>query len=56
MNDAFYEPEDNIEDHGYDSGDPDSGPPDFDFPENKYSQDDVPSHQENVRLVNYART
>ncbi|XP_022844802.1 condensin-2 complex subunit H2-like isoform X2 [Olea europaea var. sylvestris] len=47
MNDAFYEPEDNIEDHGYDSGDPDSGPPDFDFPENKYSQDDVPSHQEN---------
>ncbi|CAI9765850.1 unnamed protein product [Fraxinus pennsylvanica] len=47
MNDAFHEPEDNIEDQGYDSGDPDSGPPDFDFPENKYSQDDVPSHQEN---------
>ncbi|KAL2464159.1 Condensin-2 complex subunit H2 [Forsythia ovata] len=47
MNDAFYDPEDNIEDHGYDSGDPDSGPPGFDLPESKCSHEDVPSNQEN---------
>ncbi|CAA3030186.1 Hypothetical predicted protein [Olea europaea subsp. europaea] len=46
-NNAFHDPEDNLEDYGYDSGDPDSGPPDFDLPESKYSQEDVPSFQEN---------
>ncbi|CAI9779746.1 unnamed protein product [Fraxinus pennsylvanica] len=47
MNDAFHDFKDNLEDNGYDSGDPDGGPPDFDMPESKYSQEDAPSHPEN---------
>lgn len=45
--DAFTKSMDDDEDNGYDSGDPDSGPPDFDMPENAY-MNEGPSQPEKV--------
>ncbi|PIN12049.1 hypothetical protein CDL12_15338 [Handroanthus impetiginosus] len=45
-NDAFDIPENNIEDNGYDSEDPDIGAPDFDMPEDTFNNEDVPPNQE----------
>ncbi|KAL8486197.1 hypothetical protein ACS0TY_023047 [Phlomoides rotata] len=46
-NDAFSSPENNNEDNGYDSEDPDTGPPDFDMPDNNTcNPEDVPPFQD----------
>ncbi|KAG8369897.1 hypothetical protein BUALT_Bualt14G0061200 [Buddleja alternifolia] len=41
-NNAFYNHDDDAEDNGYDSGDPDTEPPEFHKPENAFSKEDVP--------------
>ncbi|CAA0834829.1 Condensin-2 complex subunit H2 [Striga hermonthica] len=45
-NDAFDKGKSNDEDNGYDSGDPDTGPPDFDMPDNTFNNDNVPPYEE----------
>ncbi|KAL6503370.1 Condensin-2 complex subunit H2 [Orobanche gracilis] len=45
-NETFDKPEYNNGDNGYDSGDPDMGPPDFDMPDNSFNNEDLPSSQE----------
>lgn len=47
-NNPFCNPENNTEDDGYDSGDPDVEPPDFDMPDNTFNPEDVPPYQEKV--------
>lgn len=51
-NDDFSSPENSNEDNGYDSGDPDIEPPDFDLPDNNnYNPDDVPTWQDKVWFI-----
>ncbi|KAK4433906.1 Condensin-2 complex subunit H2 [Sesamum alatum] len=46
ITDAFSNLEINTEDDGYDGGDPDTGPPDFDMPDNTNNGEDGPTHPE----------